>query len=338
MIWDDHQSKCIGELMFKNEVLGVKLRRDRVVVLLNSKVYVYRFSDLKLLDQIATISNPKALISLCSDPACNILAIPGLHRGSIRVELYDISKATIIKAHDTDLAQFCLNNDGSKLASASEKGTLLRLWDTHTGDPLREFRRGMDRAEIYSMCFDPFTSFLACSSDKGTVHVFSLNDHVTNNSSTNNDGDYISESATSRPAGSNAVESLHDDRLGMTAAGGGISSSVERTSGHDTHTKEDVSNSSSSDPTNSNAGYNKSLGIASVLRNMLPPVMVPKYLNSEWSFAQIRGIESKSICAFDKTGTKIFIVCGDGTFIVSTFEDGVESTRISTARFFSNDE
>ena len=56
---DDNQSKCIGELTFKNEVIGVRLRRDRVVVVLNTKVYVYRFSDLKLVDQIPTIHNPK---------------------------------------------------------------------------------------------------------------------------------------------------------------------------------------------------------------------------------------------------------------------------------------
>lgn len=34
--------------------------------------------------------------------------------------------------------------------------------------------RGADRAEIYSICFSPNSQLLACSSDKGTVHVFSL--------------------------------------------------------------------------------------------------------------------------------------------------------------------
>ena len=155
MIWDDHQNKCIGELMFRSEVYAVRLRRDRVVVVLSSKVYVYRFSDLKLVDQINTVLNPKGLVSLCPDTANNVLAVPGLARGLIRIELYDISKATIIKAHDADLAQMTLNHDGSRLASASEKGTLIRLWDCHTGDLLREFRRGMDRADIYCICFSP---------------------------------------------------------------------------------------------------------------------------------------------------------------------------------------
>ena len=145
-----------------------------MVVVLDSKVFVYRFKDLKLLDQITTVSNPKGLISLCPDAKNNVLAIPGLARGSIRIELYDIAKATLIKAHDTDLAIFSLNSDGSRIASASEKGTLIRIWNCHTGEPLRELRRGMDRAEIYCISFNTATTYLACSSDKGTVHIYSL--------------------------------------------------------------------------------------------------------------------------------------------------------------------
>ncbi|KAK0350019.1 WD repeat domain phosphoinositide-interacting protein 3, partial [Friedmanniomyces endolithicus] len=160
MIWDDHQNKCIGELKFRTEVKAVKLRRDRIVVVLETKVFVYRFKDLKLIDQITTIANPKGLVSLCPDKN-NVLAIPGLAKGSIRIELYDISKATLIKAHDADLAQFTLNFDGSRIASASEKGTLIRLWNCYTGEPLRELRRGMDRADIYCIAFNTASTYIA---------------------------------------------------------------------------------------------------------------------------------------------------------------------------------
>ena len=99
MIWDDHQNRCIGELSFRSNVKAVKLRRDRVVVVLATKVYVYRFSDLKLLDQISTQTNPRGLVALCPHPACTVLACPGVNRGRVRVELYDARKSTIITAY-----------------------------------------------------------------------------------------------------------------------------------------------------------------------------------------------------------------------------------------------
>lgn len=37
-----------------------------------------------------------------------------------------------------------------------------------------QVRRGADRAEIYSVAFSSTAQWLAVSSDKGTVHVFSL--------------------------------------------------------------------------------------------------------------------------------------------------------------------
>lgn len=37
-----------------------------------------------------------------------------------------------------------------------------------------QVRRGADRAEIYSLAFSSSAQWLAVSSDKGTVHVFSL--------------------------------------------------------------------------------------------------------------------------------------------------------------------
>nr|XP_033512987.1 autophagy-related protein 18a-like [Nicotiana tomentosiformis] len=39
---------------------------------------------------------------------------------------------------------------------------------------IKSARRGLDRAEIYSVSFSPTAQWLAVSSDKGTVHVFSL--------------------------------------------------------------------------------------------------------------------------------------------------------------------
>ena len=67
-----------------------------------------------------------------------------------------------------------LNLEGTWLATASEKGTLIRIFDTTSGAQLRELRRGADKAVIYSITFNHSSDWLAVSSDKGTVHVFAI--------------------------------------------------------------------------------------------------------------------------------------------------------------------
>eukprot|EP00697_Spironema_sp_BW2_P009734 gnl/Spiro4/24726_TR12285_c0_g1_i1.p1 gnl/Spiro4/24726_TR12285_c0_g1~~gnl/Spiro4/24726_TR12285_c0_g1_i1.p1 ORF type:complete len:269 (-),score=41.35 gnl/Spiro4/24726_TR12285_c0_g1_i1:27-833(-) len=175
MLWDDHQSRCIGELSFRGDVKAVKLRRDRVVVVLEYKIYVYNFANLKLLHHIETVTNPKGLCALCPSSTNCVLACPGLHKGHVRVELYDMKKTTLIAAHETTLACMAINLDGQRVATASEKGTLIRIFDTQSGRLLQELRRGIDHAEVYSIGFHPTGQWLCVSSDKGTIHIFALN-------------------------------------------------------------------------------------------------------------------------------------------------------------------
>ncbi|KAF3794382.1 Autophagy-related protein 18c [Nymphaea thermarum] len=174
MIWDDHQSRCIGELAFRSEVRAVKLRRDRIVVVLEHKIYVYNFSDLELLKQIETLANPRGLCVLSHQQNTSVLACPGLHRGQVRIEHFGLKMTKFINAHDSNIACFTLTNDGLLLATASTKGTLIRIFNTMDGTRLQEVRRGVDRADIYSIALSPSIQWLAVSSDKGTVHVFGL--------------------------------------------------------------------------------------------------------------------------------------------------------------------
>ncbi|PKI62850.1 hypothetical protein CRG98_016801 [Punica granatum] len=174
MIWDDHQSRCIGELSFRSEVRSVRLRRDRIVVVLEQKVFVYNFADLKLLHQIETIANPKGLCVVSQTAGSLVLVCPGLQKGQVRVEHYATKRTKFIMAHDSRIACFSLSQDGKLLATASTKGTLIRVFNAVDGTLLQEVRRGADRAEIYSLAFSPTAQWLAVSSDKGTVHVFGL--------------------------------------------------------------------------------------------------------------------------------------------------------------------
>ena len=54
VVWDDYQAKMIVELDFPSEVRGVKVRQERLLVVLETSLYVYSFKDLSFLTQFST--------------------------------------------------------------------------------------------------------------------------------------------------------------------------------------------------------------------------------------------------------------------------------------------
>ena len=81
----------------------------------------------------------------------------------------------MIPAHTSQLAAIAFSHSGQRVASASEKGTVIRVFAVSDGSRLYELRRGLKRTvNIYSLSFSPCGHFLACSSNTETVHVFRL--------------------------------------------------------------------------------------------------------------------------------------------------------------------
>lgn len=208
MIWDDHQNRCIGELSFRSEVKAVRMSRVRVVVVLEYKIYVYNFADLNLLHTIETTSNPHGITELCADSRSCVLVSCGLTKGHVRVELFDMPRTTHIAAHDSALSCLALNRDGSLLATASERGTLVRVWDTRTGQRLYELRRGAEPAEIQCLSFNNPSTMLLVGSDHGTVHLFRLaNDRANERADAEPSAEPSAEPPTPAAAGAD-VEAL----------------------------------------------------------------------------------------------------------------------------------
>ena len=70
-------------MSFRTEVKGTRLKGDRIVVILESKIFVYNFSDLKLLDHIETCPNPLGLCSMNTEGDHTIIACPDKTAGSV---------------------------------------------------------------------------------------------------------------------------------------------------------------------------------------------------------------------------------------------------------------
>ncbi|XP_021165816.2 WD repeat domain phosphoinositide-interacting protein 4 isoform X1 [Fundulus heteroclitus] len=215
LIWDDAQEsrdpkdKLVLEFTFTKPVLAVRMRHDKIIIVLKNKIFVYSFPDNPVkLFEFDTRDNPKGdhsslplythssywvifynsdlllagICDLCPSLEKQLLVFPGHKCGSLQlVDLSNTKPGTssapfTINAHQSEIACVALNQPGSVAASASRKGTLIRLFDTTTRDKLVELRRGTDPATLYCINFSHDSSFLCASSDKGTVHIFALKD------------------------------------------------------------------------------------------------------------------------------------------------------------------
>jgi WD40 repeat protein len=173
MLWDDNQTKCIGELSFKTPVKSVKMRKDKIVIVLEARIYVYNFTDLRLIEAVDTYKNERGVCAVSVKEQA-ILVCPSKTKGEVYIHNYETQECFNENAHKNALAVIELNSDGTLCATASDKGTLIRVFRTKDRVKIKELRRGKDKADIQSIAFDHESRLLACTSDKGTVHIFSL--------------------------------------------------------------------------------------------------------------------------------------------------------------------
>ena len=83
----------------------------------------------------------------------------------------------VIQAHDNNIECLTINKNGNLVATSSELGTLIRIFDINTGIKLFEFRRGTQPSKISSLAFSYDDRYLACCSTRnGTVHLFDMDD------------------------------------------------------------------------------------------------------------------------------------------------------------------
>ncbi|CAJ0597986.1 unnamed protein product [Cylicocyclus nassatus] len=188
MVWDDKQQELVLEITVAGgPIVNVLLAYSKLIVLQEKRIHVFQFPNpCKLIRTEEIRYNPTGLAAIGCDfnGTSQMLAYPGFKVGSVQlVNLNNMSECASlsprgIDAHLTEIAQLALNNQATLLATGSTKGTVIRIFDTNSIATrcLMEFRRGADPCTLHCLQFSPCSSFLAVTSDKGTIHIFTLRD------------------------------------------------------------------------------------------------------------------------------------------------------------------
>jgi WD40 repeat protein len=190
LIWDDSKKAISSEMKFGHKILNVKLRKDKIIVVFHDKISVFELLTFKNIDSIETSDNERGIVAVSYEQKQTVLAYPDKKKGVVGIKNYENSNIFQIKAHENNLAFITLSYEGKFLATASEIGTLIRIFNVENGETVQELRRGKEKANIKYICFEPNLKYIAASSDRGTIHIWSLpeiikkkknNDYISNN-------------------------------------------------------------------------------------------------------------------------------------------------------------
>lgn len=187
------RQSMICELLFPSSILAVKLNRKTLVIVLETEIYVYDISNMRLQHVIETVANPDAICALSPAADAPYLAYPAplpspalaapasaatptpTATGSGDVMLFStraLAPANVLRAHRSPLAILSLSGNGQLLATASVKGTVIRVFGVPSADKLYQFRRGARETHIHSLAFNGAGTLLAAGSERGTVHLW----------------------------------------------------------------------------------------------------------------------------------------------------------------------
>ncbi|KAG8906561.1 autophagy protein [Tulasnella sp. 403] len=249
------RQSMICELLFPSSILAVKLNRKTLVIVLETEIYIYDISNMKLLHVIETAKNPDAIVALSpsSDPSylayphpipsptSPLSAPPPSTRSpsspppqpgdALIFDTRTLSVVNVVQAHKTPIALLSINSTGTMLATCSTKGTVIRVFSLPGAEKLYQFRRGMQGARIHSITFNTMGSLMAVSSATDTVHIFKLSGKGAN-------GNGPSKASQSSPApsvdsqsGGGALEGGYEAFIDGKKKSG-VSQSIKRRSMH----------------------------------------------------------------------------------------------------------
>jgi len=170
------------QIRFNSDIIKVKMREDCIISILENRIYLLDINTLETIDIIDIFDNPNGIFSMSNINNKLNIAFPQ-NKGKIQLEYYNIIKENfkkdetkIINAHESYIAFLTLNNEGNVLATASDKGTLIRIFNVYNQEMITELRRGTKNTTINCLAFDINTEFVACTSEVGTVHIFDIHE------------------------------------------------------------------------------------------------------------------------------------------------------------------
>ena len=174
ILWDDNEGKILNEFRLKSNIINVKIKKDKIFIICEQEINIYNMDKYNLIETIETCINIKGVFGINSNVFNSIIAYPINPIGYIRIKNYKNSKINTINSFDEIISFISINSNGNLISISSIEGKLIRIFLIENGEFIEEFKRGKEKADINYITFDPLSNYIAVSSNRKTIHIWSL--------------------------------------------------------------------------------------------------------------------------------------------------------------------
>lgn len=176
-MWNSCDRKTLKHLDFYSNVSMVKMNFKRLVVLLSSEIRLYDLKTLTFLHlihrDVERSIGASPICALSSNTARCYLALPCTKtQGMVAlIDTISLRCTGSVLAHQNLIQVMNFNQSATLLATASAKGTVIRVWSIPTLERVWCFRRGLSDPTMYSISFSPNSDIITCTGNR-TVQIF----------------------------------------------------------------------------------------------------------------------------------------------------------------------
>lgn len=184
-IWDDRQDdKEIAKITIKDEIKSVIPMDPLIAITTDNLVMIFHMKEkiVQLPAHVIDVDTHDCVLLKSTKDRIMLVYPSSTEPGKVIIQKYfkageEIVESNMIaiSAHDSKIKKMALNSDATILMTCSVKGTIIRLFDTSTGEKINELRRGSFQADIIDLSFSPKSDYICVVSSTGTLHVYSAN-------------------------------------------------------------------------------------------------------------------------------------------------------------------
>lgn len=175
-IWDDSQQKNIGFIKMKNKIEHVKINKKYIVLCDIYKLYIYDFKTLEFKKSICYEYNNNFYFNLSYKDDNYLIYSDQI--GNINIYNIDHNIVKNYKGHENKIQYIKLSNHNKYIASVSENGTVIKVFDVYTQKLLKLLYRGFSPSEIINIEFDKDDNHILIYSSQNTIHIYNLNQNI----------------------------------------------------------------------------------------------------------------------------------------------------------------